>query len=127
VTIDYLTRTVRFLVFVGMAICYGHVATAQTLAPRAYVITPVDGNVVTLSWSFYNGGLNLDGAIPVTGATGTYNVQALSYYHSFSLFGRSANITGLLPYGVATFRARFRALKLRFIAPGCWTVVSAFR
>lgn len=77
---------------------------AQTLAPRAYVITPVSGNAITLSWSFYDGGLNLNGAIPVTDATGTYHVPTLSYYHSFSLFGRSANITGLLPYGVGTFQ-----------------------
>jgi hypothetical protein len=57
-----------------------------------------------LSWSYFDGGLNFNGAIPVTGATGTYSVPVLSYYHSFSLFGRSANITGFLPYGVGTFQ-----------------------
>jgi hypothetical protein len=42
--------------------------------------------------------------VKVTGATGTYNVPILSYYHSFSLLGRSANISAALPYGVGTFR-----------------------
>jgi hypothetical protein len=58
----------------------------------------------TLSWSFYDGGLNFSGTVPITGATGVYHVPALSYYHSFNLFGRSANITGLLPYGVGPFQ-----------------------
>jgi hypothetical protein len=94
----------RSLAFVCLAISSGHVAMAQTLAPRAYVITPVNGNAITLSWSYYDGGLNFNGAIPVTGATGTYSVPILSYYHSFSLLGRSANVTGFLPYGVGTFQ-----------------------
>jgi hypothetical protein len=99
-----MTRIIRSLVSVCIVLCGGQVAMAQTLAPRAYVITPVNGNAITLSWSFYDGGLNLNGAVPVTGATGAYHVPALSYYHSFRLFGRSANITGLLAYGVGTFQ-----------------------
>jgi hypothetical protein len=78
---------------------------AQTLAPRAYVIAPVDANAITLSWSYLDGGLNFSGAIPDINATGVYHIAALSYYRSFSLFGRSANLTGLLPYGVGTFQA----------------------
>ncbi len=75
----------------------------QDLAPRAYVITPLHGNAVTLTWSFYHGGVNFNGTIPITGATGTYHVPVFSYYHSFGLFGRSANITASLPYAVGTF------------------------
>lgn len=100
-----MTTILRYLVvLVCLAPCCGHTAVAQTLAPRAYIITPVNGNAITLSWSFYDGGLDFNGAIPITGATGTYHVPVLSYYHSFRLFGRSANITGLLPYGVGTFQ-----------------------
>jgi hypothetical protein len=77
---------------------------AQTLAPRAYIVTPVDANAITLSWSYFDGGLDFNGTIPITGATGGYHIPALSYYHSFSLFGRSANITGVLPYGVGRFQ-----------------------
>jgi hypothetical protein len=75
---------------------------AQDLAPRAYVITPVRSNAVTLTWGFYNGGLNLNGAIPVT-VNGTYHVPILSYYRSFGFFGRSANVAVSLPYGIGNF------------------------
>src|SRR5215469_9421582 len=71
---------------------------AQDLAPRAYLITPITSNAMTLTWSYFNGGVNLDGAIPVTGATGTFSTPVFSYYHSFGLIGRSANIAAGLPY-----------------------------
>ncbi len=76
---------------------------AQDLSPRAYLITPVHFNSVTLTESFYDGGLNFNGTIPVTGASGTYSVPIFTYYHSFNFFGRSANINASLPYGVGTF------------------------
>jgi hypothetical protein len=77
---------------------------AQDLAPRAYVITPVDSNAVTVTWSFYDGGLNFNGTVPITNAAGTYYVPIISCYHSFNFFGRSANLTASLPYGVGNFR-----------------------
>ena len=76
---------------------------AQDLAPRAYLITPVHANALNLTYSFFTGGLNFNGTVPITGATGTYSVPVISYYHAFNLLGRSANITASLPYGVGTF------------------------
>ncbi len=78
--------------------------SAQDLAPRAYVITPVHSNTATITWSFYDGGLNFNGTIPVSNATGTYYVSILTYYHSLNFFSRSANFTASLPYGVGTFQ-----------------------
>jgi len=78
-------------------------ATAQDLAPRAYGITPLHTSAITLTWSFYDGGLNFNGTIPITGATGTYHVPVFSYYHSLNFFGHSANITASLPYAVGNF------------------------
>jgi hypothetical protein len=77
---------------------------AQDLAPRAYIITPLHANAVTLSWSFYDGSINFNGALAVSDAKGKYNVPSISYYHSFGLFGRSANIVAALPYGGGTFQ-----------------------
>ena len=77
---------------------------AQDLSPRAYVITPVDASAVVFTYSYFNGGLDFNGTVPITGATGTYSVPILSYYHSFNFFGRSANVTASLPYGVGTFQ-----------------------
>jgi hypothetical protein len=79
---------------------------AQDLSPRAYVITPVQLNVVTITWSYFNGGVNLNGAIPITGATGIFYVSSFTYYRSLSFFGRSANVAVSLPYGVGNFRGR---------------------
>src|SRR5215475_4166121 len=88
---------------ISLWLCWVRLAAAQELAPRAYIITPVHGNALTLTWSFYDGGLNLNGTIPVTGASGTFSVPTISLYHAFSLLGRSANVTASLPYGVGTF------------------------
>jgi hypothetical protein len=77
---------------------------AQDLSPRTYVITPLQSNAVTLTWSFYDGSINFNGALPVSDATGTYNVPIFSYYHSFDFFGRSANVVASLPYGVGNFQ-----------------------
>ena len=77
--------------------------SAQDLAPRAYVITPIHTNAVILTWGYYNGGINFGGSIPITGATGSYSVPVISLYHTLSFFGRSANLTASLPYAVGTF------------------------
>jgi hypothetical protein len=73
---------------------------AQDLAPRAYLITPVHSNAVTLTWSFYSGEPNFEGAAPIKGANGIYSAFVSSYSHSLNFFGRSANFLVALPYGV---------------------------
>ena len=97
---------VFFMIFLSSTITLGslHLANAQDLAPRVYVITPLHSNAITLTWAFYDGSINYNGALPVSGATGTYSVPILSYYHSLSFFGRSANIVASLPYGVGNFQ-----------------------
>jgi hypothetical protein len=79
---------------------------AQDLSPRAYVITALHSNAVTLTYSYYNGSVVFNGAAPITGATGTYSVPIFTYYHSFGLFGRSANFNAALPYAVGTFQGQ---------------------
>jgi hypothetical protein len=93
----------KFVLLAATAICSLPMLWAQDLAPRAYLITPVHANAITLTWSFYDGGVNFNGTVPITGATGKYNVPVFSYYHSLHVFGRSANITASLPYAVGTF------------------------
>jgi hypothetical protein len=77
---------------------------AQDLAPRAYLITPLHSNAITLSESFFDGSIDYSGVIPINDATGRYNIPTLSYYHSFGFFGRSANVVASLPYGVGSFQ-----------------------
>jgi outer membrane putative beta-barrel porin/alpha-amylase len=77
---------------------------AQDLAPRAYLITPVHSNAITLTYSFFTGNILFDGTVPITGATARASVPVLSLTHSLRIFGRSANFTASLPYGVGNFR-----------------------
>ncbi len=78
----------------------------QDLTPRAYTITPLHSNAIVVTDSFFSGNLMFNGAVPITDATAIANVPILSFYHSFRFFGRSANITASLPYGVADFEGK---------------------
>ena len=91
---------------------------AQDLSPRAYVITPVHSNAIVLTYSFYSGGIQLDGAAPITNATGRYHVSVLSYYHSFGLLGRSANVNASFPYAVGNFQANIAGVQQQIYRSG---------
>jgi hypothetical protein len=95
---------VNLVLAAALAICSFQSLRAQDLAPRAYVITPDHSNVIILTYSFFDGSILFNGTAPITGATGTYSVPIFSYYHSFSFFGRSANVTGSLPYAIGNFQ-----------------------
>jgi hypothetical protein len=82
------------------------VCQGQDLSPRAYVITPIHSNAVVLTDSFFSGNLMFNGTVPITDATANVNVPILSIYHSFKFFGRSANFTASLPYGVGNFEGK---------------------
>ncbi len=87
-----------------MGLCAGGLVSAQDLAPRAYIITPVQANAVTLTYSYYSGNVLLDGTSPITGASASTSIPVVTVYHSLSVFGRSANVLLGLPYGVGNFR-----------------------
>ena len=99
---------IGYLLGLGVAavllFCPPQLLRAQDLAPRAYVITPLHSNAVILTYSFYDGSINFNGALPTSDAKGKYSVPIFSYYHSFGLFGRSANIVAALPYAIGNFR-----------------------
>jgi hypothetical protein len=80
------------------------VVCAQDLSPRAYLITPMRSNAVTVSNIFNDGNLELEGAVPITGATARLNMPLVTLYHSLRFFGRSANVTATLAYGVGKFK-----------------------
>jgi len=79
---------------------------AQDLAPRAYLVTPLHSNAITLTYSFYDGSILFDGTTPITDATARANVTVLSLSHSLNCFGRTANLLVSLPYGVGNFRGK---------------------
>ena len=78
-------------------------ADAQDLAPRAYIITPIHSNAITITYAFYSGNLDF-GNIPLKDATAHASVPVLSCFHSMNFFGRTANVVVSLPYGIGNFR-----------------------
>ena len=94
----------RLLWCVVVAACAQATGWGQDLSPHAYLITPVHFNSVTLTYAFYHGGVDFDGAAPITNATGTYGVPIFTYYHALSFFGHSANFNASLPYAVGNFQ-----------------------
>jgi len=94
----------RRIILVTCGFLSARMCHAQDLTPRAYVITPVHSNAVILSYSFNNGSILFDPTLPITDSSGKLNIPAVSYYHSFNFFGRSANFTATLPYTVGNFQ-----------------------
>ena len=83
---------------------------AQDLSPRAYVITPIHSHAVTVSYSFNDGAVLADPTLPIEDAKGRFHLPTLSYYHGYSLFGRSSNFTVSLPYAFGNFQGNVGAV-----------------
>ena len=100
-------QTMRLINVAGLlvSLSLAPLLLAQSLAPRAYLITPVGSNALTISENYSSGDIELNNTVPITGANGSINVFVATYYHGLSFCGRSANITLGLPYSVGTFRA----------------------
>lgn len=90
---------------VCMAGLVASVGQAQDLAPRAYLITPTGSNAVILSYSFFDGSVFTDPTLPIQDFKARYHAEVLSYYRALNLLGRSANVTGSLPYALGNFQA----------------------
>jgi len=94
-------------ILLSISVCLGtSTCSPQDLAPRAYIITPIHSNAITLTTSFLDGDLTFDGNIPITDSSARFSVSAISYTHSLSVFGRTANFAATLPYGIGNFRGK---------------------
>jgi hypothetical protein len=97
----------RRAVLLGLAsLVVPAVCAAQDLAPRAYLPLPVSSNALGLTYGFSRGEIVFDPTLPVTDASGTIHAPVVTYYRAFDLFGRSANITGVLPFAVGSIRGK---------------------
>src|SRR4051794_25925234 len=90
-------------ILASVVLTFALCARAQDLAPRAYVITPNGSNAVIVSYGFNTGAVLLDPTIPIEDFQGRFSTPILSYYGSFGLLGRSANVVVALPYAVGHF------------------------
>ncbi len=118
-----ILRVTRYVVLVCLGGCCAHTALAQSLAPRAYVITPAGYSVIDLQYSYQEGSLQVAG-LPITGATATANLGVLSYYHSFGFFGRAANVTFGVPYASGEFKGTLADVPKSFERSGSLDAVA---
>jgi hypothetical protein len=112
---ELVLAMMRILRKLGIAaalnLCALGLALGQDLLPRAYVITPLHSNAVDLEYSFFDGNVLFNGAVPVTGATAKINLFVVSYYHSLNFFGRSANFSASLPYGLGNYHGTINTVE----------------
>jgi hypothetical protein len=94
---------IRGLALLFAAVCTGGAIAGQDLSPRAYLILPTHSNAINLIYSYSSGALEFDGAVPIAGATASISTPVFSYYHVMNFFGRTANFTFAIPYGVGNF------------------------
>ena len=94
----------KLLLSTTIALVASDAVRAQDLNPRAYTITPLHSNAFTFGYAYFSGALDFNGAVPIKSASGQFSVPSVGYYHSFRLFGRSASVLAVLPYGVGNFQ-----------------------
>jgi len=94
--------TWRVLLCLGVALpaiaFWSTAAPGQELAPRAYWPAPKGTNVVVVGYQYSTGDIVTDPTLPITGVDSKINFAQLSYQHTLSLFGRTANVQFNVPY-----------------------------
>jgi len=105
----------------------------QDLDPRAYARIPVNVTVVVAGFSYSTGGIVTDATLPVKDLNAKIGAPSLAVVRSFSLAGKTAQVSAALPYawgdvsatisGVqqSTSRSGLSDMRLRF----SWLLVGA--
>jgi len=75
--------------------------SAQDLDPRAYARVPVNGTFLSVGFAASHGGVVSDPTLPVTDINATVETPSIGIARTFSLFGKTAQAFGALPYSWA--------------------------
>ena len=97
-------RVVRVLHFGVGVLCLLFLAaplSAQDLDPRAYAKVPVNSTFLVTGFALSHGGVVSDPTLPVTDINATVETPSLGIARSFSLFGKTAQAFGAVPYSWA--------------------------
>ncbi len=70
----------------------------QDLDPRAYARIPVNVTVAVAGFSYSDGGIVTDATLPVKDLDARIGAPSLAIVRSFSLLGRTAQVSAALPY-----------------------------
>jgi Putative MetA-pathway of phenol degradation len=94
----------RKAAFLLLALCTSvPLCRPQGLSPRAYVVPPGRSNAITFTYSLQDGDVVFDPSFPIQNAHGRIGNLLGTYYRALDFFGRSANASLTLPYGVGHF------------------------
>jgi hypothetical protein len=119
---DVVDRGISVL---GLALI-ASIASAQDLDPRAYAVAPVDSTFLITGFAISHGGVVTDPSLPISDINATVATPSLGVARSFSLFGKTAQAFGAVPYSWAEVsgnvgeearsitRSGFSDMRLRF-------------
>ena len=85
------------LVLLALAVCASH-SPAQELEPRSYSNAPVGLNFLVAGYSFTEGGVSFDPAVPIEDAKLHTNSAVLAYARTLDAWGNSAKFDVVVPY-----------------------------
>jgi len=105
------------LMLCSLCVALARLCEGQSLSPRAYVIVPIHSNAVTLTYSLSAGDIVFNG-LPVTNSSGRIGTEIFSLFHTFDCFGRSANVTLLLPYAIGHFQGDVNGIPTKLYRSG---------
>jgi|SRR5215469_8440792 len=111
------------LMLCSLCIALTRLCEAQSLSPRAYVIVPIHSNALTLTYSLNSGNIIFNG-LPITNSSGKVGSEIVGLFHTFDFFGRSANVTLLLPYAQGHFRGDVNGVPLDVYRSGLGTAAA---
>lgn len=80
-------------------------ARAQSLEPRLYLPLPVGTHAVGLTYTYSDGNVIVEGALPVKDFTTTMGATTLAFSHSFGLYGRTAQFQAIAPVAFGSAHA----------------------
>ena len=94
----YLVRSTLTLLFATS------VTSAQQLEPRFFSNIPVGLNALAVGYTRSGGNVLLVPSLPLDDVDGDLNLAALTDVRAMDFFGRSAKISGTLPYAWGQYR-----------------------
>jgi Putative MetA-pathway of phenol degradation len=113
--------TVLLSLAVAPSLCSG-----QGLSPRAYVITPVHTNAVTLTYTVQAGNIVFGDTLPIENSTGRIGTETATIFHTLDFFGRSANVNLSLPYAIGHFQGEVLGVEESLYRSGLAPTVARF-
>jgi len=79
----------------------GATAEAQELEPRAYAANPIGVRFAALSFGYSTGDVVFEPTSPITDVSAKVYLAALGLGGTFAMFGRTASLAAIVPYGWA--------------------------